>query len=220
MKELILKIKTPKNYSFDEILKEQNNGGRFLVFSYLIPLPIFRPITRISKIYFLRKNEKTAKYSFKYNLLTMLWGWIGLPQGPSYTVSTVIGNRTGIDMSVDVFDNLTKEDYEKGYVKIKKINEIFIAPNKSELKELTKCFVKYAQNNSPFLGNPFIGKYIDTENPYFIIGLTNDDFIKNENLKIEIYKYFYKHIRFDFVNLSDASEIIDKLKSQGVKIIC
>lgn len=219
MKDIILKIETPKGLTFNDVSGQVRNGGKFVAFAYLFPRPIFPPVKRISRIYFLNPGEKASKYSFKYNLATLLIGWWGLPFGPYYTFIAIKGNKEGIDFTEDVLGNLTHEDFEKGVVTIKKISSVFIHPDKSSLKGFLKCFKVFSEKSSKLKSNPFVGKFIDTENPYFIIGLSENDIDKKEAIKESLYKYFYSHIKFEFININDNSELSEKLLTQGVEII-
>lgn len=219
MEHFTYKIRIPDNITFDEVVNDRHHGAKFVFFGYLIPRPIFSPIKRISKVYYLKPNENASQYSTKYNFITMLWGWWGLPFGPGATYSTIKSNKTGIDITNDVYDNLTKEDFEYKRVVIKKITSIFTHPDKSSIKELTKCFKKYSQSNS-FVQNPIVGYYIDTKEPRYFIGLDSSDMDKMDSLTKMIYKYFYSHSKFEFVALNDSDEFVEKLKTQGVEINC
>jgi hypothetical protein len=220
MKEIILRLQIPKDVTYDSILSSRIAAGKFIVYEYLIPRPFFPPVKRISRIYFLKPNEKPSKYSLRYNLINLFWGWWGLPFGPVHTYNAVRKNINGVDFTEDVFDNLTKEDFEKRIVKLKKINLIFIHPDKSSLKEMVKSFKSFSKRNYRFESNPFVGEFIDTENPYYIIGLSDKDYEKREEIKRALYKYFYAHTRFEFMRISDSSEIINKLFTQGIEINC
>ena len=220
MEHLKYDIRIPGDISYDDILNERDNGAKFVFFGYLIPRPIFPPVKKISKVYYLRPNENASQYAAKYNLVTLFWGWWGLPFGPVYTYSTIKNNKTGIDITDDIYDNLTKEDFEKKQVVIRKITNIFAHPDKSSKNELLKCFKQFAQSNSGFKQNPIVGHYIDTKEPHYFIGLNSLDMDKVESLTKMIYKYFYKHTKFEFVDLNDTGELTDKLRNQGVEINC
>jgi hypothetical protein len=219
MKEVNIKLEIPNDITFDQIMACRETGGKFIVYEYLFPRPIFPPIKRISRIYYLKPGEKLNKYAFKYNLITLTIGWWGLPFGPAYTFSTIRHNKLGTDFTEDVLENLLKEDYEKRVITIKKISSIFIHPDNATLKEFSKSFKLYVENNFKLERNPFVGEYIATENPYYIIGLSDKDFENREEIKKILHKYFYTHTRFEFIKLADQNEISVKLLSQGVEIV-
>lgn len=220
MKEITLKIEIPENLTFEQVMNCKNTGGKFVVYQYLFPRPLFPPVKRISRIYYLNANESPNKYSFKYNLLTLLWGWWGLPFGPTYTYSVIKNNKLGSDFTEDVIENLTKEDFSKNIITIKKISSIYIHPDKSTIKEFVKCFQSFNSKYSKLQSNPFIGMYIDIETPYYVIGLSEKDYELKEELKKSLYKYFYNHIQFEFIKIDDLSEMNNKLLTQGLEINC
>ncbi|OIQ16901.1 MAG: hypothetical protein BM557_09125 [Flavobacterium sp. MedPE-SWcel] len=217
MSETTHKIKVPENETFESIIEQKDNGGKFVFYEYLIPRPLIAPGRGASKIYFVKEGEKT-KYHVKYNTITLLWGWWGLPFGPAYIPKTLKNNKTGIDVTEDVYNNITKEDFLQGQVIIKNVATAFIPIDKSSLKELTKCFKKYEKKKTPFTTAPITGTYIDTNNPAITIGLSGDDMVKVDELRKDIYKYFFANIQFKFMNLDDGSELSDKLKKQGRSI--
>lgn len=220
MKDTILKLNTPPDLTFEQAMECRNTGGKFIVYQYLFPRPIFPPVKRISKVYYIDPKDKASKYSFKYNLITSIWGWWGLPFGPSYTYFVIKHNKTGTDFTDDILANLTKEDFAKGIVTIKKINSVFIHPDKSTLKEFIKAFKSYNEKISQTDSNPIVGEYIDTDKPYYIIGLSDNDYEKREEIKNHLHKYFYSHTRFEFVKKSDSNELVEKLMNQGIEINC
>ncbi|AXG74762.1 hypothetical protein DVK85_11180 [Flavobacterium arcticum] len=217
MRETIHKIKVPENETFESIIQQKDSGGKFVFYEYLIPRPLIAPGRGASKIFFIKKGEKT-KHHIKYNIITLLWGWWGLPFGLLYIPKTIRNNKTGIDVTEDVYNNITKEDFNQGQVIIKNIATAFIPIDKSSLKELTKCFKKYEKYKKAFTTAPITAIYIDTYDPIITIGLFEDDMIKVDELKKEIYKYFFANIQFKFINLDDDTELSAKLKKQGESI--
>lgn len=217
MKQTINKLNIPDGESFESIMEQRNNGGKFVFYEYLIPRPIVTPGRGASKIYFIRKGEKT-NYNIKYNAITLLWGWWGLPFGPVYIPKTLSNNKNGIDVTEDVYNNLTKEDFIKHQVVIKNISQVFMTLEKGSFKELTKCFKKYNIKQNTFVNAPIVSLYIDTDIPTITIGLSAEDIDKEADLKIEVYKYFYKNNLFKFINIDDGSELATKLKEQGESI--
>jgi hypothetical protein len=219
MKAVILRLEVPGELTFEQLIESRQSGNTFVVYEYLFPRPLFPPVKRISRLYYIHSGEKLSKYAFRYNLMTLIWGWWGLPFGPFYTFATLKHNKTGTDFTEDVLDNLTKEDFTKKIVTIHKISAVFIAPDKSSLKEFTKCLTAFARKEK-FESNPVVGKYIDTDTPYYIIGLSANDYLKKEDIKKSLYTYFYSHIPFAFINTSEKTEMGEKLLRQGSVIIC
>jgi hypothetical protein len=218
MSENTFQIVVPENISFDEIIKSQEEGGRFVFFYTLFPLPWFQPVKRMSKIYYLKPNETALKYARKFNVFNRIWGWWGIPFGPSACYKAIKNNKTGNDISADIFENLTENDFKKRIVSIIKINDIFSTIDKSIIKELKKSFELYSNQGGYLTERPIVGYYIDTEKPHYIIGINKNDLQNNEEILTAIRKYFYKHTQFKFVDINEENEIAQKLKTQGHKI--
>ncbi len=213
------KLKIPKDETFESIMVERDNGAKFVFYEYVIPRPIIAPGRAPSKIYFVKKGDD-KRYYRKYNLITLFWGWWGLPFGPVYVYKVVANNKKGNNVTEDVYENLTKEDFDQRRVVIKTVSTLFIPLDKSSLKELTKCLKKHSQKKGRFTSTPIAGLYIDSETPTIYIGLDANDIDKKYDLKKEIYNYFYSYTKFEFVNLNDDTEIVNKLKQQGTYINC
>lgn len=218
MNVTILKIKNLNDHSFEALLASRENGGRFVVYEYLIPRPFFAPVKLISDVYYLAPGESSSKYAFRYNLINLFWGWWGLPFGPSYTYTAIRKNKSGIDFTDDVFDNLTHADFEDRMVIIKKLHSVFIHPDKAVLKEMAKGFKRFSSKVSALASIPVVGKFIDTENPYYVIGLSDNDYEKKDEIEQCLRKYFYAHTRFEFVKISAKDELTEKLMKQGIQI--
>lgn len=216
MKEIKLNILIPVDLTFEQVIDSCKNGARFVVYQYLFPRPLFPPVKRLSAIYYLAPQEKGNKYAFRYNLMLRIWGWWGLPYGPSYTYRAIKNNKAGIDLTEDVLFNLSKEDFLNKNVTIKKISSIFIHPSKATLQELVRSFKSYSADNSKLESNPIVGEFIDTKDPYYVIGLSAKDFESRENIKKHINKYFYTHTRIEFVKSNEVSEFNKKLLDQGI----
>lgn len=71
-------IKNTEGLSTDQLNDELQKGAKFVVFSYTISI-IFLSSKRPSDIYFIKSDEPSSKYSWKYSLLTLFFGWWGIP---------------------------------------------------------------------------------------------------------------------------------------------
>ncbi|AFD09418.1 hypothetical protein [Solitalea canadensis] len=220
MEHLTYSLKIPDHLKFEDIIDNKNKGARFVFFECIFPRPFFRPAVRISKIYYLQPGEMAVKFSRKYNVVNLLIGWWGLPFGPEYTYRAIKSNLEGIDITDDIYANITEESFQKKKVTITKIENIFMHPDKDSAKEMTKCFKKFIAQNGTFKDIPIFALYTDTETPYFVIGLNTIDIGKAEELRKLIYKYFYKENRFDLIDINDETEFSEKLKKQGLHINC
>lgn len=219
MKEVKFRIVTPIPMSYEQLVTSCEQGARLVAYIYLIPRPIFPPIQRLSHIFLVRPHEITT-HAKKYNLINLLWGWWGLPFGPMFMYSAIKQNRTGIDFTEDVLVNLDEESFANGIVVIMKPGSIFIHPDKATLKVFTKGFKYFSANFEGLEHRPIIGKFIDTEDPYYVIGLSDIDYDKSPNLKKSMYEYFYSHIVIEFRRIEDSAEMSLKLKKQGIEMDC
>lgn len=212
------------SYSYPQILKEQKAGGRFVVYQWIIPLPFFTPVRRLSKVYFIGNTFKKSKYCVKYNILNMLLGWWGLPFGPIVMIQSVILNlKGGVDVSEDVLLNLNETDYEKGFVRIKEKAVKYMHPSKTEIKEFSKVFKKLDKKQI-IDHSPIVGCFIDTEKdeePFYVIGIrgTITDEIE-EAFENEVYKRFYRSMDFKLVNVNEEFETKHDFIKQGLEIEC
>jgi len=59
---------------------------------------------RESGIYLIKAGEKTLKKSLPYTLLTVLFGWWGIPYGPKRTIQSI---RTNMGGGKDVTDEIS-----------------------------------------------------------------------------------------------------------------
>ncbi|MGC4038248.1 MAG: hypothetical protein QM764_19955 [Chitinophagaceae bacterium] len=87
-------IKNLGDISNEQLNEEVRNGAKFVVFQYCISIFILT-FKRGSDIYFIRANESTIKHSISFTLISLLFGWWGIPWGPVYTIGTVSTNISG-----------------------------------------------------------------------------------------------------------------------------
>ncbi len=69
-------------------------GGRFVFFEYCVSFVVFT-LRRPSDIRFLRQGQWGWFHGLPYTLLSLLFGWWGLPWGLLYTPIVVLTNLTG-----------------------------------------------------------------------------------------------------------------------------
>ena len=68
-------IKNIQRMSVDELNRELERGGKFVIFQYCFSV-IIMTLKRGSDIYFIRPGESTIKHN---TLLTFFVGWWGIP---------------------------------------------------------------------------------------------------------------------------------------------
>jgi hypothetical protein len=86
--------------------KELAAGGRLVFFEYCISL-VFATTRRTSEVYLLRQGDHGLIRGMPYTLLSLLFGWWGVPWGLVYTPLTLLTNLSGgIDVTGEVRDTL------------------------------------------------------------------------------------------------------------------
>src|SRR5580704_8447187 len=70
------------------------DAGRWVVFEYCVSFAIMT-VRRPSREYFLRNGDRAWLRGLPYSLISLLFGWWGVPWGPVFTPVTVYCNLTG-----------------------------------------------------------------------------------------------------------------------------
>lgn len=100
----MVKIKNIEGLTFYDINRELNNGAKFVIFIYCYSI-IIMTFKRSSDIYFIRAGESTLKYSIRYIIITLLFGWWGVPWGLIWSISSLYINlKGGKDVTQEVID--------------------------------------------------------------------------------------------------------------------
>lgn len=94
-------IRNMGNLSMDEIYYAVQQGGKFVRFGYCISVG-FHTLELKSNVHFLRPGERPEKFSKKFNILTSVFGWCGIPYGPIAMARAFNLNRMG-------GENITRE---------------------------------------------------------------------------------------------------------------
>lgn len=103
------KIKNIEGMTNNEINFALQNGAKFVVFEYCISI-IVMTFRRSSNIHFVKAGESTIKDSIGLTLLTLIFGWWGIPWGPIYTIGAIYKNMTGgKDVTQDVLASLNSQ---------------------------------------------------------------------------------------------------------------
>lgn len=78
----------------ERVNHELQRGGKFVMFEYCISI-IIMTFKRPSNVYFIRADESVTSKALGFSLISLLFGWWGIPWGPIYTISTIFNNLTG-----------------------------------------------------------------------------------------------------------------------------
>ncbi len=89
-----MKIQGIEGMSVNEINLELQRGAKFVIFQYCISV-IVMTFKRPSNIYFIRLGDNAIVKGIGYTLLSLLFGWWGIPWGPIYTIQSLVRNLGG-----------------------------------------------------------------------------------------------------------------------------
>lgn len=217
-----IKLANHHKYTYDEVLAGKDNGGSFVTYQTIIPLPLFYPIRRLSKVYYIDKDSSKTKYAARYNLFVRIFGWWGLPWGPIYTIRSLkLNNSGGMDVTDDIYLNLDEASYNSGMIHIEKVKTEFVHPSGSELKEFRKVF-KILVTQEVIESPPLIGLYIATKEgvePHYIIAIDewlDEDLTKQITKAIK--KRFTKWLKFELVELKSDFPNKNAFIEQSLKL--
>ena len=96
--------------SIQDIEREIKRGGRFVMFQYVISILLIT-FKRPSHIFFIRGGSSATMKGLPYTLLTLLFGWWGIPWGSIYSFGVVYKNLGGgKDMTFEVLASLNEPE--------------------------------------------------------------------------------------------------------------
>lgn len=216
---MIQKLQNIKTSDLEELKRDVNNGGKFVLFNYRIGLGVIS-LLRFSPAFFIKREHEIELFQKKYNIINLVFGpWV-LLQGPFLTYDAYkVNKKGGINITKDIMINLTQESLLKNEVEIKIIDEILEKVKSSDKKNILKAIRNTNCTLVP-LKKVYVGLYVnveDYEEPYFVIGiqLQNDDDLNIKHIEMNLRKYYYKHVVFDIFDIEDIPEYGEKLIEQG-----
>jgi len=89
-----MKIIGVENIESMELQMELQKGGKFIVYNYVISVLIMT-FKRNSDIYFVKADENAVIKGLPFTLLSVLFGWWGIPWGIIYTFQAIFVNLGG-----------------------------------------------------------------------------------------------------------------------------
>ncbi len=106
----IYNIKKTCGLTIEQIFNELNNGGQFVTYGYCISI-VAMTFRLTSSPYFIKSDELVSKYRLKYNILSLIFGWWGLPYGPIYTIDMIRINlkNGGIDIGEEIIPKINQQ---------------------------------------------------------------------------------------------------------------
>ena len=109
-----MRIKGIENLSPDQLRHEIETGGRFVVFQYCISIVVLS-FKKVSPIYFIKGDESAFGKGACFSLISLLFGWWGIPWGLIWTVSSLITNcRGGRNITSEVLKTVAPKIAQPG----------------------------------------------------------------------------------------------------------
>tara|TARA_Y100001937_G_C6872380_1_gene221202 strand:- start:50 stop:385 length:336 start_codon:yes stop_codon:yes gene_type:complete len=101
-----MSIKGTEGLSTDEINFELQRGAKFVIYQYCISILIMT-FKRPSQIYFVKVDESSVTKGLAYTLISLIFGWWGIPWGPIYTIGSLISNfGGGTDVTAQILSSV------------------------------------------------------------------------------------------------------------------
>jgi hypothetical protein len=101
-------IKNLEGLTTDQMNRELAHGGKFVIFQFTISV-IVMTFRRSSDIYFIRAGENGAIKGLPFTLLSLVFGWWGIPWGPIYTIGSLYKNLSGgKDVTQEILSSMVK----------------------------------------------------------------------------------------------------------------
>jgi hypothetical protein len=105
-----MKIVGIEGMSLDDLKLEIRQGGKFVLYQYCISVVIMT-FKRPSNIYFVRANQSRVVKGLPFVLISLLFGWWGIPWGPIYSVQSLATDLSGgEDLTRDVLESFMRPE--------------------------------------------------------------------------------------------------------------
>lgn len=216
-----LKFVSKEPSSLEELHFHIERGARFICYQYCISILFAVTLRRYSPAILVASDSDTEAICRKYNWLSLLFGWWGVPWGPIYTLRSLSLNKMGgIDFTEDILLNIDKDSLIKREVELKATSQLFCHPDRWNIKAYNKCLKPLL--NEKHVKSVVVGVFINTTAPIQTIGIeTTSEFYErySEMAKKNLYREFNKHVVFQFLNIAEETEQNLALRKQGIRII-
>ena len=91
----------------EELQSELWHGGRCVRYEFAVSV-IVLSFRRFSSIYFIPPGASAVKPGLPWSLISLLFGWWGIPWGPIFTIMALVKNfRGGEDVTEEVMASLS-----------------------------------------------------------------------------------------------------------------
>jgi len=89
-----MRIKNINGLSAEDLQDAVKEGGKFVYYQFTVSL-IIVTFKRTSDVYLVRNSENAAKKGLPFTLLSLVFGWWGIPFGPLYSLESIRNNMKG-----------------------------------------------------------------------------------------------------------------------------
>ncbi len=97
-----MKINGIDGLTHEQVQVELQRGARFVMYQYCVSLLVIT-LKRPSSIYFIRAGEGSVGRGLGFSVISLLFGWWGIPWGPIYTLQSFWVNlRGGRDVTREI----------------------------------------------------------------------------------------------------------------------
>jgi hypothetical protein len=99
-------IKGIEGMTMADVQRELEQGGKFVIYQYTISI-LLMTFKRSSSIYFIRAGH--GGKGLPFTLITLFFGWWGIPWGPIYSIASLATNLGGgKNVTTDVMLSLSQ----------------------------------------------------------------------------------------------------------------
>jgi len=89
-----MKLKSINGLTADDLMNEAEKGSRFICFECTVSVLVVS-FKRKSEVYLVGKGEKLLAKALFFTLISILFGWWALPDGPKNTIESIKTNVSG-----------------------------------------------------------------------------------------------------------------------------
>jgi hypothetical protein len=89
-----MQIKGLDGMTEQDLVRELQSGGRFVIYSFAVSIVILT-FKQPTSIYFLRGHENATVQGLPWTMISFFCGWWGFPFGPIYTIWSIVENLGG-----------------------------------------------------------------------------------------------------------------------------
>jgi hypothetical protein len=97
-----MKIQGIEGMSTEQVRFEVQRGGKFVFYNYCVSIVVMT-FKRSSPVYFVPAGQSTVGKGLPWSLLTLAFGWWGIPWGPIFSVQSFVVNfKGGKDVTAEI----------------------------------------------------------------------------------------------------------------------